>query len=264
VLTLKLIVSYDGTSFVGWQRQAEGHSIQGALEEAFERLDGRAVTVVGAGRTDAGVHAAGQVASVVLETPRDPAEVLRAANAMLPSAIRVLGVEPAADDFHARHASRAKTYCYRIVNGPIASPFTARYAWHVPWALDADAMDVAARQLEGEHDFAAFQSTGSDVRDTVRRLFESRVRVLPLDSADPGSPGTSPHAPLGDGRMIVYLVRGSGFLRHMVRAIVGTLVEIGSGRTDAQAMGRLIAGGARREAGATAPAHGLCLVRVEY
>jgi tRNA pseudouridine38-40 synthase len=261
---LKLIVAYDGTSFVGWQRQAQGTSIQGALEEVFERLDGRAVTVVGAGRTDAGVHAAGQVASVVLETPRDPAEILRAANAMLPSAIRVLSVEPAADGFHARRASRAKTYCYRILNGPIASPFSAPYAWHVPWGLDAAAMDGAARQLEGEHDFAAFQSTGSDVRDTVRRLFESRVHVLSLEEAGSNPMGVMPSVPLADARMLVYVVRGSGFLRHMVRAIVGTLVEIGGGRMDGQAMKQLLASGARSEAGATAPAHGLCLVRVEY
>jgi tRNA pseudouridine38-40 synthase len=264
VPTLKLIVAYDGTSFVGWQRQAAGSSIQGALEEAFGRLDGRHVTVVGAGRTDAGVHAAGQVASVMLETPRHPAEVLRALNAMLPPDVRVLRVEQAADRFHARHASRAKTYCYRIVNGPIASPFTARYAWHVPWPLDADAMDVAARQLEGEHDFAAFRSTGSEVRETVRRLFESRVRVWTLDAADPDAAGAGPSAPLAGGRMILYVVRGSGFLRHMVRAIVGTLVEIGSGRMEIDAMRRVIASGGRGGAGATAPAHGLCLVNVEY
>lgn len=262
--TLKLVVAYDGTSFVGWQRQAQGVSIQAALEETLERLDGRAVTVVGAGRTDAGVHAAGQVASVVLETPRDPAEIRRAMNAMLPPDIRVLSVEPAPDGFHARHSSRAKTYCYRIVNGPIASPFTARYAWHVPWALDDAAMDAAARTLEGEHDFAAFQSTGSDVHNTVRRLFESRVSVRALDAPERLRCDPTPSVELAGGRMIVYAVRGSGFLRHMIRAIVGTLVEIGSGRMDPDAMCRLIASGARSEAGATAPAHGLCLERVEY
>ena len=265
--TLKLLVAYDGTSFVGWQRQAEGISVQGLLEQALEPLEGAPVAVTGAGRTDAGVHATGQVASLRLRSRLQPAELGRALNAHLPSDVRVLAVEPAADGFHARFHARSKTYEYRIFNGPLVSPFSHRYVWHVAARLDLDRMAEAARLMEGQHDFACFQSTGGAARTTVRRMFRSDVSAREADGpVDAGGVTASfvPEPRLSDGRLIVYRVTGDGFLRHMVRAAVGTLVEIGRGAADVGLIPALLAGGTRDAAGPTAPARGLCLSAVSY
>ena len=242
--TLKLTIAYDGTRFVGWQRQAEGESIQGLLEDALARLEGGAVTMHGAGRTDAGVHALAQVGSVRVTFAHDPATVLRALNATLPPEIRVTRVEDAAPEFHARFDARAKWYRYQIANVPVASPFTRAYAWHIPEPLDRTAMAGAAAALVGRHDFCAFQSSGTDVHTTVRTLTRSTW--------------------LDESGLLVYEVAGDGFLRHMVRAIVGTLVEVGRGWRTAEQVAALLAGRSRAQAGATAPAHGLLLARVEY
>ena len=242
--TLKLTLAYDGTRFVGWQKQAGGESIQGLLEGAMSRLEGAPVTVHGAGRTDAGVHAEGQVASARVTLAHDAATVVRALNAILPPDVRVNAVEDVAADFHARFSARDKASRYRIANVAVMSPFVRAYAWHVPEPLDLAAMRDAAAAVVGTHDFAAFQSAGSDVATTERTVTRSEF----VD---------------GDG-LLAYEIAGTGFLRHMVRAIVGTLVEVGRGRrlpTDVQAV---LAGRSRREAGATAPAHGLTLVKVEY
>jgi tRNA pseudouridine38-40 synthase len=241
---LKLTLCYDGSRFVGWQRQADGESIQGLLEDALAKLEGAPVIAIGAGRTDAGVHALGQVASARVTVAHDAATLLRALNAHLPPDIRVTAVEDAAPGFHARFGARAKAYRYQIANVPVASPFTRAYAWHVPEPLDRDAMHAAAARLVGTHDFAAFQSTGSEVSTKVRTLTRSEW--------------------IEDGPLLVYRVEGDGFLRHMVRAIVGTLVEVGRGWRPAAQVDDLVAGGSRAQAGATAPAHGLWLVRVEY
>jgi tRNA pseudouridine38-40 synthase len=242
--TLKLTLAYDGTRFVGWQRQASGESIQGWVEDALARLEGSAVTAHGAGRTDAGVHALAQVASVRVTFAHDSATVIRAVNATLPPEIRVLAVEDAAPSFHARFDARGKSYRYQIANVPVPSPFTRAYAWHVPEPLDRAAMSAAAARLVGTHDFAAFQGSGTDVHTTVRTLTGSAWR--------------------DDSGLLVYEVAGDGFLRHMVRAIVGTLVEVGRGRRPASQVESLLGGGSRAEAGATAPPHGLLLARVEY
>lgn len=242
--TLKLTLAYDGTRFVGWQRQAEGQSIQALVEEALAHLEGAPVTVHGAGRTDAGVHAEGQVASAAVTFSYDAATVLRAVNARLPPDVRLRAVQEAPPGFHARFSARGKTYRYQIANVPIANPFTRAYAWHVPELLDAGAMAEAAARLAGTHDFAAFQSTGSDVTTTVRTLTRSVV---------------------GESQgLLLYEVEGDGFLRHMVRAIVGTLVDVGRGTRRPFEVSSLLENGTRAEAGATAPAHGLFLVRVEY
>ena len=164
--TLKLTLAYDGTRFVGWQRQAAGESIQGLLESAMARLEGRSVTVHGAGRTDAGVHARGQVASVEVTFDHDPATVARALNGQLPEDVRVLEVVEAAEGFHARFSARSKTYAYRIRISEVADPFDRAYAWHVRSPLDLEAMRRAAALLIGTHDFAAFQSAGTEVRTT--------------------------------------------------------------------------------------------------
>jgi tRNA pseudouridine38-40 synthase len=263
VRTLKITLAYDGTEFVGWQRQSDGVSVQAALEDALARIHGAPVSVAGAGRTDAGVHAAGQVASVALDTPHDTATLRRALNAMLPDAVRVLGVEDAAPDFHARFGAVSKTYHYRIANGPVASPFLRRWSWHVPWTLDVEAMRDAARRLEGEHDFAAFQSSGTDVRTSVRRIDVSRLVDAAGARGAALGPGDCPQVEI-DGRLLVYQVEGTGFLRHMVRAIAGTLVEVGSGRATPEGVTELLDRRDRALAGPTAPASGLCLARVTY
>jgi tRNA pseudouridine38-40 synthase len=242
--TLKITLAYDGTRFVGWQRQAAGESIQGLLEDALARLEGGSVTAHGAGRTDAGVHALAQVASARVTFAHDVATVCRALNAQLPPDIRVTAVEDAASDFHARFGARSKRYRYQIANVPIASPFMRTVAWHIPEPLDRSAMRAAATQLVGTHDFAAFQSTGTDVKTTVRTVTRSEL--------------------LEEGDLLVYQIEGDGFLRHMVRAIVGTLVEIGRGWRPPTQVEQLLADGSRAQAGATAPAHGLALAQVEY
>jgi len=244
---LKLTLQYDGTNYVGWQRQAAGISIQGLLEDALAPLAGTHVTVHGAGRTDAGVHALAQVASIAFPAAHEAHVVARALNAVLPTDVRVLSVEEMPADFHARFSALGKTYEYRIVNAPIVSPFLVRYVWHLPNRLDLDAMKRAAAHLIGTHDFAAFQSAGSDVASSQRT-----IHAINWES------GRGHDVPL------VIRLRSDGFLRHMVRNIVGTLAEIGAGRWTAERMKEILASGDRSQAGTTAPAHGLFLVRVEY
>ena len=253
--TFKLTLAYDGTDYVGWQRQASGASIQGCLEAALADIAGAAVPVVGAGRTDAGVHALGQVAGVRLGVRIDPGALARAVNAKLPPDIRVVGGAEAADTFHARFDAVAKSYRYRLLHGPVMSPFLRRYAWHVREPLDAGAMAEAGRTLVGEHDFAAFQAAGSGVQTTVRTVFELTV-----------SAGSARLDRRGGRRRGHDRRRGagSGFLRHMVRTIVGTLVEVGRGRRDPEDVGRVLRSGDRGAAGPTAPARGLFLTGVEY
>jgi tRNA pseudouridine38-40 synthase len=241
---LKITLAYDGTRLVGWQRQAEGDSVQGLLEDALARFEGAPVTVHGAGRTDAGVHALGQVGSVQLTCGHDAATLRRALNAQLPEDVRVLAVEDVSPEFHARFTARSKTYRYQIRHGTIADPFERAYVWHMPETLRVDAMRAAAGVLIGTHDFAAFQSTGSPTHNSVRTVTQSTLTDV-------------------DGRM-VYEVSGDGFLRHMVRAIVGTLVEIGRGFREPESIAALVRGSARADAGPTAPPQGLFLVRVDY
>jgi tRNA pseudouridine38-40 synthase len=214
------------------------------LEDAIARLEGAPITVHGAGRTDAGVHAEGQVASARVTFVHDAATVVRAVNAILPPDVRVIAVEDATEDFHARVSARSKSYRYQLANMPVMSPFLRAYAWHVPEPLDLAAMRDAAAALVGTHDFACFQSAGSDVATTVRTLIRSA---------------------LADRRgLLAYEVSGDGFLRHMVRAIVGTLVDVGRGSRPSRDVPALLALGSRSHAGPTAPAHGLTLVKVEY
>ena len=253
--TLKLTLAYDGTRFVGWQRQAEGESIQGLLEDALARFEGAPVSVHGAGRTDAGVHALAQVASARVTCAHDTAALARGLNAQLPDDIRVIDLVEAAPDFHARFRARSKTYRYGLRTTAVSDPFDRAYVWHVGDCLDVDAMRLAAAALIGTHDFAAFQSSGTETTSTVRTIFRSEL-------IEAGS--ALPRAPDGSAPLAIYEVEGDGFLRHMVRAIVGTLVEIGRGRRQVTAMADLVGGGTRAEAGATAPAHGLFLVRVDY
>jgi len=261
--TFKITLAYDGTDFVGWQRQAAGVSIQGLLEEALRELDQRDVTVTGAGRTDAGVHALGQVAAFSIGRALAADAVVRALNARLPEAVRVLSAEEVPPSFHPQFGARAKTYRYRIWNGDVSSPFERRYAWHVPGALDLDAMQAAARILEGVHDFAAFQSTGGETKTTEREILSSRIadggwRIdWSIESAE--SAIRNPQSEL-----LAYQIVGTGFLRHMVRAIAGSLVEVGRGRRPPEWLADVLASRDRGIAGPTAPAEGLFLVSVTY
>lgn len=271
---LKLTLAYDGTRFVGWQRQAEGESIQGLLEDALARLEGAPVTVHGAGRTDAGVHALGQVASASVTFAHPVDTVTRALNAQLPEDIRILDVAEAQSDFHARFSARSKTYRFYIRAGATGDPFTRAFVWQLAESLDVSAMRTAAAALVGTHDFAAFQSAGTTVATTVRTIFRSEVcgpegsAPLSIGGADLSGPRPDFSGPPfdlpGPRQVLLYEVSGDGFLRHMVRTIVGTLVEIGRGWRSAASIAQLIEGGTRADAGATAPPHGLFLVRVDY
>ncbi len=255
--TFKMTLAYDGTRFVGWQRQIDGDSVQGLLEAALAKLEGGPVTVFGAGRTDAGVHALGQVASVRLACAHDNGTIVRAVNAQLPADIRVLSLDDAAPDFHARFDARWKMYRFMIRRARVVSPFERAYVWHVPERLDIDRMQRAAGALVGTHDFRAFQSAGSETASTVRTVLRSEFldyAATPIHAAAPVAPGS----------LLAYEIIGSGFLRHMVRAVVGTLIDVGRGRWPPERIGALLRGGRRHQAGATAPPHGLFLVRVDY
>ena len=243
--TIKLTIAYDGTEFVGWQRQENGVSIQGVIEDALAKIEGAPVTLHGAGRTDAGVHALAQVASARIAAPLDDLTMARALNANLPEAIRVSVVETVADEFHARFSAKAKSYEYRISNGAVMPPFIRLYAWHIPEPLDLEAMREASGAIAGEHDFAGFRSARSANRTTVRRVWTAEWR------------------PAGDG-LLVFHIAGDGFMRYMVRSLVGTLVEVGRGQRPASDLGRLLETPDRSAAGRTAPAHGLFLVNVAY
>lgn len=244
--TLKLTIAYDGTNYVGWQRQVNGISVQQMLEETLAPLAGTSPGpgIAGAGRTDAGAHAAGQVASVNVEFDHSVGAVLRALNVRLPLDIRVLAVDEAPLGFHARFHARGKSYRYRVVTTPILSPFDRFFAWHAPGARDVEAMRAAARLLIGRHDFASFQARGSSMQHTVRE-----IERLSID-----------HRP-GE---LVFDIAGNGFLRHMARTVVGTLMEIGEGLRTPKSVPDILAAKDRRAAGRTVPASGLTLMEVRY
>jgi tRNA pseudouridine38-40 synthase len=261
VRVLKLTLAYDGTAYVGWQRQADGTSIQALVEDALSRIDGRPVVITGAGRTDAGVHAIGQVARAEVHAAHDAPTFLRALNGILPADVRVVRVEEAAPAFHPRYGATSKTYQYWLWNAPVLPPAVRHWCWHVARDLDVDAMNAAARLFEGRHDFACFQSTGSDVKTTVRTVVHAEVR---RERRTNGADSVANRLGASAAAFVVFEIEADGFLRHMVRAMMGTLVEIGAGRRAAGTISSLLATGARAEAGPTAPAHGLVLVNVQY
>jgi len=253
----KLTLAYDGAAFAGWQRQDAHRTVQGELEAVMARIEGKDVSVAGAGRTDAGVHAAGQVASVRLENAITAAALLRALNAVLPDDVRVRAVEEMPLAFHARIHARQKTYHYWIWNARLLPPLLRGTTWHVPTPLDLEAMAAAARLFEGTHDFLALQAQGARVKTTTRTLWTSRLARIDIGEG----PARLPETP---SALLRYEVSGTGFLRHMVRTIAGTLVEVGRGRRAANDIPAMLATRRRAAAGRTAPAHGLVLWRVGY
>jgi tRNA pseudouridine38-40 synthase len=247
---LKLILSYDGAEFSGWQVQPDAATVQGTLASAIGRITGEKVLPQGSGRTDAGVHALAQVVTFVTESSVPTANFVKALNDILPASMRVLEVSEAPPDFHARHSARAKTYRYRIYREDICPPFLARYVWHYPYPLDESAMTVAAEFVIGEHDFTSFavvdpeRGRGGEAASNVRTIFASSWER----AADEW----------------IYRVRGSGFLHHMVRNLVGTFILVGKGTLRVEDVTRILEARSRSAAGPTAPASGLYLVSVEY
>jgi tRNA pseudouridine38-40 synthase len=244
---IKILVSYDGTDYHGWQVQPGLPTIQGAIEQVISEIEGRRVQVAGSGRTDAGVHAIAQVAAFSIENPIPVDHLRRAVNRLLPRDIRVLQVEEAAPDFHPRFQAKRKTYEYRIFRGEICSPFERRYVCHHPYPLAMEEMIALAPLLEGEHDFTAFAA--SDERDElelskVRTIFCSRLTL--------------------EGERLIYRVTGSGFLKHMVRNIVGVLLEVGKGNVDRAGFLARLEPGCAIPPGPTVPAQGLFLISVDY
>ena len=250
-MNYRLTIQYDGTDFAGWQVQGRGErTVQGELQRALSLLEGREVAVHGAGRTDAGVHAEGQVASVRLEREFTPERLRAAVNGNVGRDLRVVEARPAPEDFHARFSARGKTYCYRIFNEPFASPFLTRYAQHEARRLDTERMRACARLFVGTHDWTAFSAAQSDVRDRVRAVTSVEVTARQSES--------------GRGRLVEITACAEGFLRYMVRSIAGTLLEVGRGQIEAAQVARALDSGERSLAGATAPAKGLTLVKVHY
>ncbi|UQZ90427.1 tRNA pseudouridine(38-40) synthase TruA [Deltaproteobacteria bacterium Smac51] len=243
----KITLEYDGRDFAGWQRQSEtaGRTVQGVLEEALSRICAHRVMVHGSGRTDAGVHARGQVASFVTESARTAAQIVQGANCLLPPDVAIIAAEAAPLDFHARFSAASKVYDYDFSISPVRKPLLNKRAWWVGPGLDWAEIEKALPHLLGEHDFAAFQSTGSETKSSVRTIYRAEM-------SEPGQ---------GLKRLTL---EGSGFLRHMVRAIAGILAEIGRGRRPAAALPEIIARADRSLSGPTAPPDGLYLARVIY
>jgi tRNA pseudouridine38-40 synthase len=251
---IKIVLAYDGSEFSGWQVQPDAATIQGTLASAIGRVTGEKVLPQGSGRTDAGVHALAQVATFATESSIPAQNLVKALNDVLPPSIRVLKATEAPLECHARKSAHAKTYCYRIYREAICPPFLARYVWHYPYPLDENAMREAGGLVIGEIDFTSFAAvdsergredeTISDVRSNMRRIFTSSWKRAAEE--------------------LVYTVRGSGFLHHMVRNLVGTFVLVGKGTLKPDDITDILAARNRSAAGATAPASGLYLVSVEY
>ena len=241
---LKLTLAYDGTDFHGWQIQPHLPTIQGVLQQALQKLFDHEVTVTGSGRTDAGVHAHGQVANVQTIRTMDTGAVVRGANALLPPEIRILEAADVHEGFHARHLARSKTYEYHVWRGAIVSPFRTRYVYPFRYALDTAAVDAASGCFLGTHDFTSFCASAVDVEDRVRTIYQAEWHRREEEW--------------------VFRIRGSGFLQHMVRTIVGTLLYVGVGKLNSRQIQQMFEACDRRLAGPCVPAKGLHLMSVEY
>jgi tRNA pseudouridine38-40 synthase len=242
----KITIEYDGTGYCGWQVQLNGSSIQAALEEAISTFFGATTRITGSGRTDAGVHAIGQVASFFIDRDKnyDLHRILRGLNALTPPDITVKQIETVADAFDARRDARSRVYEYHLLNRSTASPFYRNRAWHVHDHLDAEAMQAAVRCLVGEHDFSSFRAAGCEAAHPIRRVYQAG-----WEKRD---------------ELLVFTIEATAFLRHMVRNIVGTVVEVGRGLRAVDSVRELLSIRDRTKAGPTAPPHGLYLIEVKY
>jgi tRNA pseudouridine38-40 synthase len=243
-VNIKVTIEYDGTNYHGWQIQPNGESIQAVLERAISTFLGKPTRITGSGRTDAGVHALGQVANFLVDKEYDRHRMLRGLNALTPRDITIKEVDLVPDSFDARRGARSRVYEYHILNRSTPSPFFLNRAWYLHQRLDVQAMREATTCLLGEHDFSSFRASGCDAVNPVRKVYRS--------SLDPR------------GELLVYTIEATAFLRHMVRNIVGTLVEVGRGWRMPQAFRELLETRDRTQAGSTAPANGLFLVKVKY
>jgi len=241
---IKLTIEYDGTRYHGWQVQQNVETIQGTIEEKLAQITGKAVRLVASGRTDTGVHALGQVAHFKTESTLEAMSLLKALNSLLPEDIHIKGAEEVEETFHARFGAKGKVYEYRIFNGEFPSPFYRHFSWFIPGTLDLARMRKAATKLKGRHDFSSFCSAGSDFSSHIREVYEIDVGVR--DS------------------LIIIQVEANAFLKQMVRNIVGTLVDVGRRKLTPLQFGAILKARDRRKAGATAPAQGLFLVKVNY
>lgn len=247
--TIKLTIEYDGTNYVGWQIQPSGRSIQGELTKALRRMTGEENHIIGSSRTDAGVHALGQVAHFRTNTMIPPTGFMRGINSLLDDDISVIAAREAEDGFHAQKGARSKLYRYVILNSDAPSALLARRCWHIREKLDIKAMQEAAKCLVGEHDFKSFQAAGSSARDAFRRINSIVIKKGRYQ----------------DHAGAIYIdISGNGFVYHMVRNVVGTLVRIGKGRIPPSEMERILKARERKRAGATAPARGLYLAKVTF
>jgi tRNA pseudouridine38-40 synthase len=269
---LKLTISYDGRAYAGWQIQPHKPTVQGVFQATWQKLTQETVNVTAAGRTDAGVHALGQVVGVSTGTRLTNDDLLRGLNALLPDDIAVVAVEDAPARFHATYDAVGKRYRYIIHNGRAPSVFDRHYAWHYPHRLDAVAMHEAGQALVGRHDFSSFETAGSERPDSIRTIHELTVechvaeflRNSNLAVSDFGELSRAEKLPCVPTERITIEVAGDGFLYNMVRTIVGTLVEVGAGKRDIKWPAEVLAARDRRAAGQTAPPHGLFLVSVDY
>jgi tRNA pseudouridine38-40 synthase len=243
-VNIKLTIEYDGTNYHGWQIQPNGETVQSALERAISTFLGKTTRITGSGRTDAGVHALGQVVNFLSEKEFEPYRIQRGLNALTPEDITIKDVEIVPDSFDARRDGRSRVYEYRILNRSTPSPFHLNRAWQVHECLDVEAMREAIRCLAGEHDFSSFRAAGCDAAHPVRKVYRTS-----LDRRD---------------ELLVFTIEATAFLRHMVRNIVGTLIEVGRGERTPQSFAELLEARDRTRAGITAPAHGLFLVEVKY
>jgi tRNA pseudouridine38-40 synthase len=242
---IRLLIEYDGTNYQGWQVQAEGPTVQGMIEEKLARITGETIQLIGSGRTDSGVHAFGQVANFKTRSQLGVDSIQKALNSLLPPDVVIQRAEEVEEVFHARRDAKSKLYEYRILNRSLRSAFRREYAWHISQKLDLEEMKKATQILIGEHDFSSFRSVGTPTRTATRRVIRAEWKQ-------------------GREGLIRFEIEANGFLKQMVRALVGTLVEVGRGKIDSRELQKILESKDRKVAGPTAPAHGLFLKEVKY